>query len=1166
VTASLTAPPLSHFVEIAHERPAEPYRSLAAFRFADSEILVARDDDVERLVRFVTMYRGVLLYGLSGVGKSSVVNAGLLPRIIDEGFWPHRVRVQPPRVGKAFVVEPTPCSDQDSEAFLPSAFGGDPSARLVMDVDEFDAAVSAIAKDSPILLVFDQFEELVTLFGRAGDGNDTAGKIIALLIDLLRRESLRVKLLFVFREDYLASLKPLLEAQPELSHQYLRLEPPPLTDATEIIRAPFEKFPREYPRELSSDLAEQIKVELGARSVRDELNLSELQIVCSRLWKANDPELPVHLQEDPEVLLERRGVGGLLEDHLDEALKQLPTAVQDAAMAVLVNMITSSGTRNVVSAEDLVVRAREEQPDLSPDTLEDAIQRLERDTGLIRRERRHDIELYELVSEFLIPRISVKRRELEREQERAKARRKLLIFSSITAVAAVVLAVLIYLTFRFYDAEQSAKRAKAQATYSGLQSTAQAVAASRPDISVLLSLAGYLHLPTTVKPVMALSTLLAYEEGYTQETSRSGELAILGGHTDTVTSVAFDPRDANVLASASGDGTIRLWDVRAHSGSVLAAGRRAVFSLAFSPTGRVVASGNSDGTVRLYDVSKRRAAGEALPALGASVFRVAFSPDGHELAAASISGHISIWRVANGLPVGPPLAELTDRTLRSIAFSPDSRTLAAVGNNGTVRLWPATGGAQLASWPLRSPLYAVAFRPHTSEVAAGGLSGQVWLWNTASRNRPVPVAGGAAIDDLAFSPDGDRIGAALADGSARITVLAGTGASAVLHGHTGIVTTLAFSPNGETVATGSADRTVRLWTLTPHQAFGYALPDAPARSVSAVAFSRDGSELASGFAPTKPAHGRPSTSPPGVWLWRGDPTRVHPKLLATPSGVRSVAFSADGRLLASATQGGVFQLWNTVSGQLVAQHIFRRDPLYSVAFSPNDALIAIGSDDGILRLYHTAGGAVSPLPTPRGVPIYSVAFSPDGRLLASAGDDRMVRLWRLDDGVEIGTLTGDTDAVFSVAFSPDGRTLASASADETVRLWDVAQHTQIRAPLTGFHAYARSVAFSRDGRTLAASSKDGTIRLWDVASQIAIGQPLSASTMSVESVAFNPAGVLASGGLDGATRLWPAVVLPANPRRLEATACKIVSGLNREQWDQYAAGLLPYKPLCAAGK
>ena len=1163
MTALLTAPPLSHFVEVARERPAEPYRSLAAFRFADTEILVARDDDVERLVRFVTMYRGVLLYGLSGVGKSSVVNAGLLPRIIDEGFWPHRVRVQPPRAGKAFVVEPIACSDQDSSAFLPSAFGDDPGARLVMDVDEFDAAVGAIAGDTPILLVFDQFEELVTLFGRAGDANKSAAQIIAVLIKLLRHESLRVKLLFVFREDYLASLKPLLEAQPELSHQYLRLEPPPLSAATEIIRAPFEKFPREYPRELSNELAEQIKAKLGARSERDELNLSELQIVCSRLWKANDPEVPV--QEDPEALLRRRGVGGLLEDHLDDALEQLPPAAQDAAMAVLVNMITSSGTRNVVSAEDLVARAREEQPGLTQDALEDTIQRLERDTGLIRRERRHDIELYELVSEFLIPRIRIQRRELELEQERAKARRKLKIFSSIVAIAVVVLAVLVYLTVRFYDAEQSAKRAKAQATYSGLQSTAQAVAGTRPDISVLLSLAAYLRVPSTITPVMARSTLLAYEEGYTQETSRSGQLAILGGHTDTVTSVAFDPRDSNVLASASGDGTIRVWDVRARSGEVLGAGPRAVFTLAFSPTGRVLASGNSDGTVRLYDMSRRRSAGQALPAFGASVFRVAFSPDGHELAAASVSGHISIWSVANDLPIGRPLATLNDPTLRSIAFSPDSRTLAAVGNNGKVRLWPATGGAELAAWNLQRPLYAVAFRPHTSEMAVGGLTGRVWLWNTARRPVSVPVGAGAAIDDLAFSPDGDRIGVALADGSARITVLAGAGVDAVLRGHTGIVTTLAFSPNSQVVATGSADRTVRLWTLTPHQAFGDALPDAPAGSVSALAFSRDGSELASGVAPMRSAPTRPSTSRPGVWLWRGDPARVRPTLLPAPSEVRSVAFSADGRLLATATQGGVFQLWNTVSGQKVAQRTFRHDPLYAVAFSPDDALVAIGSDSGILRLYHIARGEVTTLPTPHGVPIYTVAFSTDGRLLASAGDDRMVRLWSMDRGVQIRTLTGDTDAIFHVAFSPDGRTLASASADETVRLWDAARGTQIGSPLTGFKGYVRSVAFSPDGRTLAASSFDGTIRLWDVASEIEIGQPLSANTQSVESVAFSPAGVLASGGDDGATRLWPAVLLPTNPQTLEARACNIIRGINQAQWDQYAIGF-KYQPLCPAGR
>jgi hypothetical protein len=149
---------LASFVEAAQDAPRAPYRSLAAFRFADTGILVARDREIERLVRLITMYRGVLLYGQSGAGKSSVVNAGLLPRIIREGFWPHRVRVQP-RVDHELVLEPIACSDGQENAFLPSAVGAAaPGTRLVLGVDEFLAEVSDAAEAAPILLVFDQFE------------------------------------------------------------------------------------------------------------------------------------------------------------------------------------------------------------------------------------------------------------------------------------------------------------------------------------------------------------------------------------------------------------------------------------------------------------------------------------------------------------------------------------------------------------------------------------------------------------------------------------------------------------------------------------------------------------------------------------------------------------------------------------------------------------------------------------------------------------------------------------------------------------------------------------------------------------------------------------------------------------------------------------------------
>ena len=351
VTPAEQSAELSIFAGASRAAPTEPYRGLEPLRFTDAGILAAREPEIERLVRLVTMYRGVLLYGESGSGKSSVVNAGLLPRLLEEQVWPHRVRVQP-RAGEEFVLEPIRSSAADRDAYLPSAFGGAaPDGRLVLAAEAFVAAVTAAAEKGRVLLVFDQFEELVTLFEEAADGGDAQPRVVDAIIRLLRGRDVPVKILFVFREDYLANLEPLLAEQPELADQSVRLVPPPVGAAVQIIRAPFVRFAKAYRRELSAELADRISASLEERSQSGRLNLSELQIVCVRLWHA----------QDPAALLDSRGVWGLLEDFLDERLSAFEGSFRDLAIVLLTRLVTSSGTRNVVSRDDLLAEAIEEQ-------------------------------------------------------------------------------------------------------------------------------------------------------------------------------------------------------------------------------------------------------------------------------------------------------------------------------------------------------------------------------------------------------------------------------------------------------------------------------------------------------------------------------------------------------------------------------------------------------------------------------------------------------------------------------------------------------------------------------------------------------------------------------------------------------------------------------------
>jgi len=209
-------------------------------------------------------------------------------------------------------------------------------------------------------------------------------------------------------------------------------------------------------------------------------------------------------------------------------------------------------------------------------------------------------------------------------------------------------------------------------------------------------------------------------------------------------------------------------------------------------------------------------------------------------------------------------------------------------------------------------------------------------------------------------------------------------------------------------------------------------------------------------------------------------------------------------------------------GTLQAHPGHRHKWVCAVAFSPDGRLLASGSDDGMVRLWNPATREPIGRPlTGHSSWVNAVAFSPDGRLLASGSDDNTVRLWNPATSEPIGQpLTGHTGAVNAVAFSPDGQLLASGSG-YTVRLWNPATSEPIGQPLTGHTNWVRGVAFSPDGRLLATAANDNTVRLWNPATSEPIGQPLTGHTNWVRGVAFSPDGrLLATASDDGTVRVW----------------------------------------------
>ncbi len=235
--------------------------------------------------------------------------------------------------------------------------------------------------------------------------------------------------------------------------------------------------------------------------------------------------------------------------------------------------------------------------------------------------------------------------------------------------------------------------------------------------------------------------------------------------------------------------------------------------------------------------------------------------------------------------------------------------------------------------------------------------------------------------------------------------------------------------------------------------------------------------------------------------------------------VSSVAFSPNGKLLATGDADGKTYLWQVDDGKLLFTCIGHSSWVKSVAFSPDGQTLASGSDDQTVKLWDVRDGKCLKTLNGHSNWVRSVAFSPDGQTLASGSEDQTVKLWNVHTGKCLITLQGNTNRIMSVAFSPDGQTLASGSEKQTVKLWNVRNGKCLKI-LQGHSSWVRSVAFSPNGEILATGSDDQTVKLWDLRDGKCL-KTLQGHTNRVWSVAFSPDGqTLASGGDDQSVKLW----------------------------------------------
>jgi WD40 repeat protein len=1153
-----------------------PYKGLTPYTEADAAFFFGRESERQIIAANLMAARLTVLYGPSGVGKSSVLRAGVMrdlrraakrnqaergvPEFAPVAFGDWRE----PHVARALLRTVHAAAAELAGESLPEP---EPGGSLADGL-----AVYAEAVGGELFVILDQFEEYFLYHPRDdGDGgfDDELSRAVA-------EPDLRVNVLIALREDALAGLDRFKGRMPRLLENYLRLRHLDRAGGRAAIEEPVKQFNVQRAEELAAVSVEPRLVDAVLDQVKaGQLSLDEgsqggvgttsgapddasieapyLQLVMSRIW---DEELTEGCHVLRLQTLERLGgAARIVRTHLDEAMANLSPEERELAASVFHHLVTPSGTKIAHALSDLAEYAGVEESELRP-----VVELLSGGSVRILRPAadaagRESGSTYEIFHDVLAAPIldwrrrhvaATQRAESERKRHEAEAeahrdRQRARVFRGVALIAvalALGVGVLAIIAIRTNQTTHSRELA------------ASALSALPTDPSESVRLAAE-ALDTRETPEA--------EDALRRALEQSRVRAVMVGQRDGVNQARYSP-DGRRVVTAGNDGTARVWDGRTgRQLALLRSSGRPLYAVAFDASGRRVLAAGEDGTVSVWGVRGGRLLQTLNPHAG--VLRppwVAFSRDGERIVTPARGAGALIWSARSGQ------ARRVDRErVAATTISADGRSVASAGKR--VSVWDARTGRLVASTSLPAAAQLVELSPdggrvlvgtedsaylwtpreerlqrlHTypvlglqsahfsadgrSIVTAGDWEAQVW--DSAGRKQVGSMRGHQdRVYNAVFAPDGRMVVTSSEDGSARVWARDG-GLLTELRGHSDSVRDASFAGDGRSVVTAGADGTARVWRVSGETIF-----HGHRGIVTASSFNGDGSRVLT-------AAGDGSVR---LWDQSGQPIR---RLVSDgpDGGFTAAELSSDGtRLVTSGLNGGL-RIWKLGAGARVAPLL---PPLrvgaapWDASFSPNGRRLVTADYGPSASIWDAHTGRLRHrLPVDRG-DVLTAAFSPDGRRVVAAGEDRVARIWGASDGHRLGpALRGHTSTIWSAAWSHDGERIVTAGNDGTVRVWDAASGRQLRV-LRGFSGAARSAAFSPDDSWLVAGGNDGTTRVWDASS----GRPLAVMHRHTEAInvaTFSPDGrTILTAGDDHTPKLYPCETCVSVDRLKELAAAR----------------------------